>query len=273
MGSEKMNSNTFPEGLSVANGRFRLTSLQRGLPHNGVWFATDTETTNTVITTLRYVRYTEERRRKLSFSAYRISKPLFVGPPDLYQVGGETVRDAHMCVVDEIPAGNELGQVGRIGPLEAAALGVALCDVITTWAASCDGYVLRGLRPETIFMQGVPGARALTGIIPRPYFLLGNRNSFEAYPDLTFDPPSLDTYELDSHDGLFTIALLIWYAVTGRHPYEISGTDIENNECHDIRIPFEGPPALGTTLERALLADRRSRISISEFRDSLCVLL
>ena len=76
---------------------------------------------------------------------------------------------------------------------------------------------------------------------------------------VAFDPPGLGHYELDVCDAVFTVALLVWWGVTGVHPYMIPGADYERNELEDRRVPFDGPVPLGKLLERALVADRDTR--------------
>ena len=67
-------------------------------------------------------------------------------------------------------------------------------------------------------------------------------------------------------DAVFTVALLVWWAVAGAQPYVIAGTDPEANAFHDRRVPFDGPPALGAILDRGLVADPDGRISLEELR-------
>ena len=91
----------------------------------------------------------------------------------------------------------------------------------------------------------------------------------DAYPSLSFDPPTPGPYEITSHDAVFTVALLIWWSATHVHPYEVSGTDTERNQCEDRRIPFAGDAKLGAILERALVADPAVRPDVAHFRGQL----
>lgn len=262
----------FPEGLTVANGRFRLTSLVRGVPPDGLWQSSDRESGSDVWVTIRRVRPTPERVKLMTFSAYGIRPPLYVGPPDAYTSDDEYGPREYFVIVDEIPIGLSLVEVGRIDAREATELGIDLCNVITDWAAARDGHVLRGLRPETVFMSGAAGARRFTAATPRPYFMLGNEAPYGGYPYPSFDPPSMDS-QPSPHDALFTLALIVWYAVTGNHPYDIPQTNMDRNLWEDKRLSFDGPEALGHVLESALVADPASRISIDGFRAALEALL
>lgn len=253
----------FPDGLEIANGRFRLAKLVRGTASDGLWTATDRAEHRDVWVTIRHARHTQARAQKLDFQAFGIAAPLFIGPPDLYSPGGEGVRDAHVCVVDSIPDGEALG---RLTTAQAIDLGASLCNVVGTWARVMDGYVLRGLRPETIFVSR--STQLFTGATPRPYFLLGNQNEFDAYPSLSFDPPALGPYEIEKRDAVFTIGLLVWWAATGIHPYVVRGTDTMQNQLDDRRLPFDGAPELGQLLERALVADPDARITLEALEDA-----
>jgi hypothetical protein len=213
----------------------------------------------------------EKSARKLAFTAHGIHAPEYVGRPDIYF--GEDLRDQNFCVVDRMLEGTELSNAGPLDPTEAALLGIELCDLITSWAEINEGFILRGLRPETIFVQGQPGSRRFTGALPRPYFLLGNHNSFCAYPDLEFDPPCLGVFQIILHDALFTVAMILWYAMTGQHPYVIPKTDTCDNEYYDKRIAFEGPKPIGAILESALVSDPASRIQVDAFKAALLELV
>ena len=261
----------FPEGLTIAYGRFRLEKLLRGASRDGLWLARDLKMQGRhVWVTIRQAKSTAQRTKMLTFCAHGVPLPIYVGPPDLYAPEGEKVRDAHLCVVDEIPDGVDLSQAGRLAARQSIELGVELCSLLATWATASDGVVLRGLRPETIFVS--PVDHRFVGATPSPYYLLGNQNEYSAYPRVAFDPPGMGHYILDVCDGVFTVALLVWWALTGVQPYVIDSTDHERNELEDRRIPFDGPLPLGKLLERALVADRDARISLDEFRDGLAAL-
>ncbi len=267
MSVETESMTQFPEELEIAAGRFRLARLLRGTYHDGLWSAVDRQCDRAVWVTLRHARHSQGRARLLDFHAFGINAPLYIGPPDIYSPGGEDVRDANVCVVDEIPEGEELAGIPSLRTKEAIDLGIALCDVVSTWAATSDGYVLRGLRPETIFLATAD--RRFIGATPRPYFLLGNQNEFGAYPSLSFDPPTPGRYQFTSHDAVFTVALLIWWSATHVQPYEKAGTDTEQNQFEDRRAPFAGDPELGAVLERALVADPGARLDIDQLRGQL----
>ena len=90
----------FPEGLTVSDGRFRLTTLLRGVSQTGLWIATDQKRNVDVWVTLRHVAPTKDRLDKLTFSAYGIPPPLYIGSPDVYTVGDEDVRDSCLVIVN-----------------------------------------------------------------------------------------------------------------------------------------------------------------------------
>jgi hypothetical protein len=260
----------YPTGITVDGGRYRLDSLLRGSLHQGLWRASRLSSEpGTVLVTFRHLRYKPRLAALLCFSAPGIPAPLYLGVPDAFGDDGSEVQQEHFCVVDEQPSGIDLASAGRLTLEEAAALGISLCDVISGWASALDGTVTRGLRPETIFVTGSAGKRRFSGATPRPFFLLGNDDMISPYPRLSFDPPAASTFEFSVSDALFTVAMILWYAFTGTHPYLTPGTDLERNIWTDHRVPFVGPQVLGDVLESSLIAEPDSRVSIDVFRTRL----
>jgi hypothetical protein len=260
----------YPYGLAIDNGRYRLDSLLRGIPHEGLWRASRTsDEPGTVLVTLRRLRWSRELDALLRYSAPGVPSPLFIGPPDRFDADGEVVRHEHTCVVDEQPPGLDLASIGRLNLDETLELGTSLCDVILAWAASHGGVITRGLRPETIFMTGTAGQRTYSGATPRPFFLLGNDDTRPPYPRLSFDPPAPSNFEFSAADALFTVSMILWYSFTCVHPYVIAGTNVDQNVWSDRRVPFMGPEALGSILQAALVADVENRISVEAFRARL----
>jgi hypothetical protein len=189
--------------------------------------------------------------------------------PDQFGDDGGDVQREHLCVIDEQPSGIDLASAGRLTLAETAELGISLCEAITGWATALGGTVTRGLRPETVFVTGSAGERKFSGATPRPFFLLGNDATSPPYPRLSFDPPAASVFEFTVSDALFTIAMILWYAFTGAHPYLVPGTELSQNIWADRRVPFVGSKALGDILESALIAEPGNRISIDMFRTRL----
>ena len=249
----------FPEGMTVAQGRFTLRALLRGEPVNGLWSAAEGERDAAVWVTLRCMRRSADRDRILRFSSYGIEAPLYIGAPDI----AAKHRDYYYCVVEAAPTGTALSRAGRLSQREGARLGVALCDVVLSWAAGSSGMVFSGLHPETVYLDE---QRRFVRAVPRPHLLLGLQYDFYGYPDISFDPPGYSGSLMGVRDAVFTVALLVWWAVAGAQPYVIAGTDPESNAFNDRRVPFGGPPALGAILDRALVADPDKRIGLDELR-------
>lgn len=249
----------FPEGMTVAQGRFTLRALLRGEPRDGLWSAAEGDRDAAAWVTLRSMRRSPERDRILGFSSYGIEAPLYIGAPDIEAEH----RDYYYCVVDAVPTGTALARAGRLSEHEGARLGVALCDVVASWTAGSAGMIFSGLHPETVYLDE---QRRFTRAVPRPHFLLGLQYSFYGYRNISFDPPGYRGSLMEARDAVFTIALLVWWAVAGVQPYIIAGTDPEANAFDDRRLPFDGPPALGVILDRALVGDPTKRISIDELR-------
>jgi hypothetical protein len=266
-----MSDREFPYGLTVDRGRYRLVTLLRGSPSDGLWLA-EAPASGYVLVTLRRIRFTRELDALLRYSAPGISAPRYIGPPDLFDEDGADIQQQHTAVVDDEPAGVELASAGRLSVRDTAALGIGLCDALVGWAAACGGTITRGLRPETVFVADDAGGRRFTGAIPRTFFLLGNDGMNPPFPRVSFDPPAPSAFELSPSDGLFTVAMILWFASTGVHPYAIAGTSVEDNVWEDRRVEFVGPEPLGDVLRAALVADPDARIAIDRFREQLRVL-
>lgn len=251
----------FPEGMTVAQGRFTLRKFLRGQPLEGLWRAVD-EADREVWVTLRGLRANEKRERILRFSSYGIDAPLYLGTPDLKA----KYRDYHFCVVDVAPVGVALARAERLSEPEAARLGVALCDVVASWAAASGGMIFSGIHPETVYLDE---QRRFMRVIPRPHFLLGLQTFFYGYPDISFDPPGYWGSLMYPSDAVFTVALLVWWAVAGVQPYYIAGTDPEANAFDDRRIAFDGSPALAGILGGALQGEPTKRVGLDALRAAL----
>lgn len=252
----------FPEGMTVAQGRFTSRALLRGEPLEGLWSATEIACDAAVWVTLRCLRASPDRERILRFASYGIEAPLYIGPPDIEAEH----RDYYFCVVDAAPTGTALARAGRLSEREGARLGIALCDVVTSWAEGSAGMIFAGLHPETVYLDE---QLKFVCAVPRPYFLLGLQYDFYGYRNISFSPPGYSGSLMEPRDAVFTVALLVWWAVAGAQPYVIAGTDAESNAFNDRRLPFDGPPAMGAILDRALVADPDRRIDLAELRTAL----
>lgn len=73
----------FPEGMTVAQGRFTLRTLLRGEPLEGLWSAAEGARDTAAWVTLRHLRASRDRNRILRFSSYGIQAPLYIGAPDI----------------------------------------------------------------------------------------------------------------------------------------------------------------------------------------------
>jgi hypothetical protein len=127
----------FPEGMTVANGSFTLRALLRGEPFEGLWSAAAGVRDAAAWVTLRRLRASPDRDRILRFSSYGIEAPFYIGAPDIEAEH----RDYYFCVVDAAPTGTALARAGGLSEREGARLGVALCDVVASWAAGSAGMV------------------------------------------------------------------------------------------------------------------------------------
>lgn len=257
----------FPAGVTIDHGTYTFARRLRGEQEDGLWLATTSDGGDAWVT-LRSMRAHPQLAPLLDFSAPGIPRPLYLGPPDLH--GNR--RDHYFCVVDAIPRGESLLSLGRLSVAASVQLGIDLCEVVARWAESSNGMVFAGLHPETIYLDGGELPRYCAAV-PRPHFLLGLQPQFYGYPNIVFQPPGYGGSVMEARDAVFTVALLVWWAVCGVQPYYQLGSDYERNELEERRGPFAGPEALEGVLARALRGDWRDRIELARFRDELTVFL
>lgn len=254
---------TYLRTASFDHGKYRLRHLLRGGEQDGLWL--DDQASPPAWITHRRLRHDPRLDQQVSYSVAGITTLRFIGAPDPDRA---TRSDEYTAFVEDAPIGVPLSQTGNLNEEETAVLGTALCDLIVRWAAACGGSVISGLRPETIFLVGMPGERRFSVAAPRSYYLLSDmgRYGHELVPYV--DPPTLASF-YSLQDGLFVVALNLWIAHTGIHPYQLPGDTIENHMSNDRRSTFPFASRLGTLLERVLVADAAKRPSIDEFREEL----
>ena len=211
-----------------------MRALLRGEPLEGLWSAADGDRDAAAWATLRCLRASPDRNRILRFSSYGIEAPLYIGAPDIEAKH----RDYYFCVVDAAPTGTALARAGRLSEREAARLGVALCDVVASWAAGSAGMIFAGLHPETVYLDE---RRRFVCAVPRPHLLLGLQIASTATATSHSLPPGYSGSLMGPRDAVFTVALLVWWAVAGATPMTSPARTPKRTLFHDRRVPFDGP--------------------------------
>jgi hypothetical protein len=130
-----------------------------------------------------------------------------------------------------------------------------------------------GLNPETIFVAGEYGNRFYAGATPRSFQMLGSDGMGAVYSSEYFEPPTQSMYDRGADELVYTVALLIWFALLKTHAFRVGPSyKDENNMWNDVRAPFTGPPELGRLLEAVLVSDVEKRMKAPELREELAKL-
>jgi hypothetical protein len=157
-------------------------------------------------------------------------------------------------VVEELPDGRTLEEVVQEQPLSPAdALDIAAQIAAIARRAHAAGHELGGIRPELVYVRQEGTRWSLSAIAHRGQAVIDATYSGEAVrsPDVFVS----DFSSLDDAQGL---AQLVWYALTGGHPY-VARADLQRKEAWSAlhrdrasRQVWRGPAALGSVLERVV---------------------
>ena len=174
---------------------------------------------------------------------------------------GEALRG----VVEACPEGEAIEAIvarSPVAPSVAVSLAVQIADVLRR--VMPDGRGLGAMRPELVYARPDGLSLALTGIMHRGPALVAATSAGEA----VLVPPVFLT-DFSSPDDVAGLAQLVWFMVTGGHPwYELSDVrwQLAWDDFHEQRRRRQlwgGPATLGATLEHAIFAVRR--LSLDEF--------
>lgn len=204
-----------------------------------------------VLVVFRDMRIHPKLEELLRYEVPGLAKLAFFGHPD---VGDE------VAIAEEEPDGDTLAHVGTLSEFETIQLGIDLCELALAWAARRDELTI-GLRPETVYLAGVAGARRFSGATPRTELL----RSGETDP---FEAPTQGYSSYTADDIGFLVARILWIALLGEDPYKFAGhLNDYDNIWHDRRANWTGPPELGRLLEQVLVV--QNRLPVTKFRDAL----
>ena len=260
----------YPQGQTLDRGRFVFRELLGGARREGLWSGEQLEPDRRrVVISFMSTQLSEQLESLLHCEVSGLASLLFVGSPDEYAPPKVQTRSRDLAVVEARPQGCPLADAGQLTPQEALRLGLGLCDTIREWADQA--RITCGLRPETVYVVDEPGGRQFAGATPRAYLFLGNYFRYGKFSPEPYDPPTPNwVMDVAPDDALFTVALLIWFALLGEHAYDLpEHPDIHNNIWEDVRRPVTGPPELGRILEAVLMSDFEKRMKTDEFRSEL----
>jgi hypothetical protein len=173
------------------------------------------------------------------------------------------------AITELVPDGATVEQIVESRPLEQAdAVQLALRVGEVARLAHDQGHDLGGgIRPELVYLRREATGFQLSALLHRAPALLRATRQGEAI----LIPPAPFACDFSHEDDVTGLAQLLWYMVTGGHPFlapedlrwDASWTSFRHENRQ--RQPWRGPAALGPLLERALFAERGQRPSLPEF--------
>lgn len=154
-------------------------------------------------------------------------------------------------VVEQLPRGSMLEAFrGRGTVADCVRLGCSLGRVV---ALACSRAIqVRGLRPESIFVEGQPGSLAFTGAAPRTAVVVGRGPQYAEVPAFGLGRYDSEDHERHPDAAAYSVALVLWVLMQGVHPYGDDSVDSANRAYANDRDPWLGPPELGRILEPML---------------------
>ncbi len=179
--------------------------------------------------------------------------------------------DAFRGVLEACPDGESIEAIvsrGPIAPVNAVALGLQIADLLRRVAG--DGRPLGAIRPELVYARPGAGGLTLTGVMHRGPAIASLTEAGEA----VLVPPLFEM-DFSCPDDVAGLAQLVWYMVTGAHPW-YAPEDVrwqlawdDYHEHRRRRQPWMGPPGLGPILEAAIFSSLRA--SLPEFTARLAM--
>ncbi len=174
-------------------------------------------------------------------------------------------------VLEACPEGETIEQIvsrGRVAPAIALALAAQIAEGLRRVVDA--GQPLGAIRPELVYAR--PGAErlALTSIMH-----CGPVIASVTYAGEAVLVPPLFEMDFSSPDDVAGLAQLVWYMITGGHPWyapEDVRWQLAWNDFHEhrrCRQPWTGPEALGHVLGEAISSARRP--SLDEFTARLAM--
>ena len=157
-------------------------------------------------------------------------------------------------IVEALPDGRTLDEIVVERPLSLDdALAVAIEVAAVARRAHAAGHQLGGIRPELVYLRSENGQLRLAGIAHRGPSVIG-----QTYSGEQIRWPPIFAMDFSSPDDARGLAQLVWYALTGGHPF-LAADDLRWNPTwnefrHDCRHRqrWTGPAVIGPVLKRVL---------------------
>lgn len=264
----------FPLGLTLDQGRYRITAPLYGQPDRGVYFGQTLlkSTATPVLITLAFqqsVAYAE-LTRDLTLAVPRIAPLLFIG--ELHQSAIDAPMDA---MVEALPWGVPSQHLlsPPVDPAMVVGLGSAIASLIQ--AAHAQGDVVLGLRPEAIYLQPTANGYELTGVVSRSerFLMTAQRpcsGTLPCFEDCYLAPEVLLGYPPTPAADVFSLCAVLLYWLTGHHPFGDDGY-----QAQALAMMTGDRPTLTDTdplyrwLDRGLIHDADTRLTLNELMAGL----
>lgn len=262
---------------SLVLGRYRLHKPLGAGGFGAVWLARDEHLERDVaVKILPRARVIGGRFEREARAAARLSHPSIV---TLY----EAAVDADGAyLVSELVLGATLGQLleaGRLSDRDIVTIGIALCDALEH--AHAQGVVHRDVKPSNVLVPEHPSSPSQVAKLTDfgvARLIGGNtltRTGDVVGTDAYMAPEQAEGREADASADLYSLALVLYEALTGINPLATSvagrsrrlGAHLPPVRRHRRELPRE----LGQCIDLALRPRSRERGTVANLRNGLAV--
>jgi len=126
------------------------------------------------------------------------------------------------------------------------------CSLMRCVVPACEaGVWVAGLRPESVFVDGVPGTLAFTGAAPRTAVAVGCGPLYATVPAFAMEEYDGEDLNQTPAQAAYAVALTLWVTMQAVHPFGELTTSAQRSPRGDCD-PWLGPPELGRILQPML---------------------
>jgi hypothetical protein len=263
---------SFPLGQTLANRRYSIVEHLHGSPDRGMYRARERGSGNHVLVTLGPPQQidSDTLRTRLALAASGIAPLVHIGRL-------ESLTEARFeGMVEAEPAGKPASDVLALPVDPGLAVRIALAITKPLAAAHATAAVVRGLRPELVYLEGDPSAPVLAGIAPRceAFLTTAEPRGYGVPPcfDHFYQAPEVLARPFDAPSpraDVFSLCAVLAHWVSGEPPFQGEGAMQAIAIATGQRRRWRGPAALGAILDAGLHPLPEQRTSLSELVTSL----